>query len=500
MKKNIALLCLMLVAIQASAQFKLKGRIINYSGKEDLIINTPLVYGFHKENSVTIPVANNGTFNINLPAEKQKFVNLIFQRQFYTLLITNNKALTISINEKDKKFEVLSGTALSENKLLQKINIIENPVFMEDQMASLYKGLSFAELNTKLLQPYLTKRDEKINIINTSNISPKNKQLIASEVKYITYNYLNDFARTQIDNKPVIDSMIISVFDSSTIKPEILPAGPQYYSFVDNYLRYLETKAFLKIKKENIKPAEPIPYYGISLDSANVIVKKYGKPYWRWIGSTKNLPEPVTEQYTYQQIINLFHDKDLRQITALSEAFQKRFPSSRFNDGIDQKVNSLKEMLAKNESNTSIEVIKNYNKIQSVYDVVAKFKGKVVYLDVWGTWCGPCKEELKFVPQLKSAFTNKDVVFVYLDMDEEERDAIWKEFIKVNTLTGTHFRKNRQTIAPIWKELLADNQDKAEYYPQYFIFDKDGKIAVSKALRPSDKEELYQQINSVLAR
>lgn len=185
-------------------------------------------------------------------------------------------------------------------------------------------------------------------------------------------------------------------------------------------------------------------------------------------------------------------------MAALSEVFKKRFPQSKFNQEIDQKVNSLRQMLAQNESNTDIVVLKDYDKIQSVYDVIAKYKGKVVYLDVWGTWCGPCKEELKFMPQLKSAFTNKDVIFLYLDMDEEDRDAIWKEFIKVNGLTGVHFRKNRQTIAPLWKELLADAQDKAEYYPQYFIFDKEGKVAVSKALRPSDKEALYQQINSVL--
>ena len=161
MKKNIALFCLMFAAVQASAQFNLRGQIINYSGKEDLVVNTPLVYGFHKENSISIPIAKNGTFNITLPTKAQNFVSLIFQRQFYLLLITKNKTLTASINENDKKLELLSGTALSENKLLQKINIMENPVFMEEQARHFYEGLSFSELNTRLIQPYFAKRDEK---------------------------------------------------------------------------------------------------------------------------------------------------------------------------------------------------------------------------------------------------------------------------------------------------------------------------------------------------
>ncbi|MGO4291557.1 TlpA family protein disulfide reductase [Chitinophaga sp. RAB17] len=498
MKKRMALLLSILIGIQVSAQFKLEGSILNYSGKAGISVNIPLVYGFHKENTIAVPVSPTGKFSITLPVESRKFATLIFQEQFYSLLLTSGKHLTLTLDEKDKKLELISGSALPENRLLQRIDVNESPSFMNESAQSDVGKLSFAALNTTLIQPYFVKRDEKINRINASDISQADKKLMASEVKYITYNYLNDFARTQVNNREVIDSIILSVFDNSIIKPEVFPAGPQYYFFADNYLRYLETKAFLKIKQEKIKPEESIPYFRISFDSANIIVKKYGKPYWRWIGSINNFPDAVTEQYTFQQIVNLYDNKDLRPTTALSDAFKKRFPSSKYNRVIDQRVNTLKELLAQNESDAHIQVVKQ--EVQSVYDVIKDFKGKVVYLDVWGTWCGPCKEELKHIPALRSAFVNKDVVFVYLDMDDDDRDTVWKEFIKVNGLKGTHFRKNRQTIAPLWKELLADNQDKAEYYPQYFIFDKEGKLAVSKAFRPSDKAVLYQQINTVLSR
>lgn len=498
MKKCRALLIFIFIGIQVSAQFKLKGKIMNYSGKAELSVNIPLVYGFHQENSISIPVSKDGTFNITLFVKPQKIGNLIFQKEFYTLLLTSGKDLTVMLDENDKKLKLISGTSLPENKLLQNINIEEQPFFMSEQMLSRFQKLAFTALSTELIQPYFAKQDEKVDRIYASDISLPDKKLIASEVKYNTYNHLSDFARTAVSDKKVIDSIIISIFDSSIIKPEVFPAGPQYYFFVDNYLRYLETKAFLKIKKENIKPADPIPYYRISLDSANIIVKKYGKPYWRWIGGINNLPDVVNEQYTFQQIVNLYSDKDLRQTAALSEAFKKRFPSSKHNYDIDQKMNALKEMLVQNESNSNIQIVKH--DIQSVYDVIKGFKGKVVYLDIWGTWCGPCRDELKYIPELRSTFIDKNVVFVYLDMDDDDRDAIWQEFIKVNGLTGTHFRKNRQTIAPLWKELLLNSQDKAEYYPQYFIFDKEGKLAVTKAFRPSNKDVLYQQINAVLSR
>ncbi|MCY1519257.1 Thiol-disulfide oxidoreductase ResA [compost metagenome] len=315
----------------------------------------------------------------------------------------------------------------------------------------------------------------------------------------MTYNYLKDLARgPQAANKASVDSLITDVFDHSNTKPEVFPAGPQYYHFVDNYIRYLETKAFVQIKKENIKPNEPIPYFGISLDSANAIIKKNGKPYWRWIGMLQNFPQNVVEQYTYQQITSLFYDKDLQPFEALAKAYINKFPTSQYNSAINTKIATLRTLLAKNEQNTAIKIVHDFEKINSIYEVIKPLKGKVVYLDVWGTWCGPCKVELQYLPELKARFANKDVAYVYLDLDDDDMDGHWREFIKVNNLTGLHLRKTKQTIAPFWKELLANTNNKAEYYPQYFIFDKEGKLVVSKANRPSSRELLYAQIEEVL--
>jgi thiol-disulfide isomerase/thioredoxin len=499
MKKYIPLLYLLLCNVSAFAQFKLNGKITNYSGKEKLIINIPQVYGFYRENSITIPVSKNGTFSITLPVKAQKFANLIFTNEFHTLLLSANKNLTVRLNEHNKKIDILSGSALPECKLLESINLEENLFFMQDNGDNPFGKLGLSEIKTQVIKPCFAIRDKKINMINQSAISLKNKRLISSEVKYMAYNNLDVFA-SQIKSRSTTDSMMIDIFDNIDIKPEVFPAGPQYYAFARNYLSYMETKAFIRIKKENIKPNQPIPYYGISLDSANIVVKNYGKPYWRWIGSTKNFPDVITEQLTYQQILSLVNDKDLRQTEALAKAFINRFPSSPYNSNVRKKLTSLKTLLLQNEVNASIKIFDNYKTTNSIYEVIKSFKGKVVYVDVWGTWCGPCKEELKFIPQLKSAFKDKDVAFVYLDMDEDDRDAIWKEFIKVNSLSGTHLRKNRQAIDAFWKELLVNSADKTPSYPQYFIFDKEGKLTTEKASHPSRTKDLYKQIDLVLNR
>lgn len=498
LKKLSLLAIITMFCLSAAAQFKLSGKITHYSGNQKLQINIPVIYGFYKENSIEIPVAKDGTFAITLPVQSQKFSNLIYQRTFTSLLLTPKRNLNITINEKDTAVKLISGTALAENNVMQQVNLEEYPFFLSGTNEKRYDNLSIAELREKVIMPYYQQRDEKIKKVQASNLSANYKAVIAAELKYIAYNYLNDLPRTELSNKNIIDSFIVDVFDNSDKNPEVFPAGPQYYRFVDNYIRYLETKAFLKVKPNKLLPNELIAYFGITLDSANKIVKNFGKPYWRWIGATKNLPTAVVEQYTYQQLITLFGDKDLRQAEGLANAFMAKFPSSSYNSAIQKNRAVLRQLLAQNELNAKIKIFDGYEKTSSIYDVISTLKGKVVYVDVWGTWCGPCKEELKYNPQLKARFEGKDVAFVYLDMDDDDKDAIWREYIKVNGLTGIHLRKNRETIEPFWKELCAITADKAAYYPQYFIFDKEGKLVVSKAKRPSSSEALYQQIETYL--
>ncbi|TKC05400.1 TlpA family protein disulfide reductase [Pedobacter polaris] len=492
----VLLLVLNIWCIQSYAQFKLSGKILDYDGKAELKINIPLVFGFYKENSVQIPVEKDGSFNIVLPIKESKFANLIYKRTFHTLLLNPNKTLTTNL--KDTTLTLISGIALPENNVMQKVNVEEYPFFFKNDGGNEFSNLSFLQLKEQVLNPYFTQRDEKIKIVNASTIAAKYKLLIVTELKSIAYNYINDYARTQVSNKRVVDSLILQVFDRADLKPLTFPAGPQYFAFVDNYIRFLETKAFVKIKAEQIPSNQPIPYFGISLDSANVIVKKFDKNYWRWIGATHNFPLNIVEKYTYQQLVNLYNNKELRPFKGLSSAFNNQFPQSIHYQDILSKTNSLHKMLSENETNANIQIATGFEKLNSIAELIQSYKGKVVYLDIWGTWCGPCKEELAFIPELKTRFKGKDVVFIYLDMDEEDKDSSWREFIKINKMEGIHLRKNRQTIAPIWKELLANAKDKAEYYPQYFIFDKDGKLAVTKALRPSSKEALYTQLENYL--
>jgi len=498
-KKLILLAIIIIYCQKADAQFKLSGKVLNYNGKAKLMVNIPLVYGFYNYNSISIPIANDGTFDITFPIKETKLTSLIFEDKVVCdLLLQPSKTLTFNIKSVDEGPLFLAGTALPENKLMQDIGFDEPPFFFRsnhDDKPKIFNTFSFDELIANFVNPFKLKQQEKIKKVYASQIDYKDKQIISNEINYRSYYLLGLFTQTADLKKAKLDSLTFEIFNNVPLKSTKLTSGSYHYKFVRYYMRYIDTKLALEVKQGNIPNSAPLPYYGISFDSAMVARTKYGGGYIEFIGAIKNLPHSVVEPYFYQQITDLYKGKDLTNLSGLVYAFNKQFPNGVYYQDVNDKVVNLQKILSANASNKKIEIVE---KISSLPDLIKPLRGKVIYLDVWGTWCGPCKEELQYIPELKSKFKGKDVVFVYLDMDEENKDVVWRDFIKVNNMEGIHFRKNRQTIAPFWKELLANAEDKAEYYPQYFIFDKEGKLVVTKAKRPSSKEELYAQLESYL--
>ncbi len=496
--KIVFLLMFVTASSQSYAQFRLSGKINNYSGKETIKLNIPTVYGYNKENDVNIPIDKGGNFSIVIPIVEKKFGDLIFEKTFYTVLLTPGSSLYVLCKTKDSTITAISGTAAKENQLLTTISLRKQPFFMQ-------KGKSFNDslttiraIEEKVIKPLMKTRDIAIKMVSSSSISSQNKALIISEIKYNAINNLQQ-VRYNIPDKKIANDFYLYLYDSLSTTPDVFPAGPEYYTFARYYLGYLGPKTIDNKVRKGLTDKDILDFYKISFDSANVVESKLGKPYLRWmLANNIRLPQKVIEKLTYKEIIDIYNTNDIRLLEPLVNAYTAKFKTGELVSDANSRLAKLKLRLASNAKNKNIQIVSNFETTSSIYDIIKPLKGKVVYLDVWGTWCGPCKEELKFNPDLKAKFKDKNVAFVYLDLDDEKLDAQWREFIITNNMEGLHLRKTRQTIISFWKELLANADDKTEYYPQYFIFDKTGKLVVTKAKRPSEKDELYTQIEEFL--
>ncbi|WP_285010939.1 TlpA family protein disulfide reductase [Pedobacter faecalis] len=119
-------------------------------------------------------------------------------------------------------------------------------------------------------------------------------------------------------------------------------------------------------------------------------------------------------------------------------------------------------------------------------------KGKYVYIDVWATWCGPCKAEIPYLTKIEERFEGKNIHFVSISVDKMSSHAAWKSYVNDNKLQGI--------------QVIADNNIESDfikkfsisYIPRFLLIDPKGNIVETNARRPSDPA-LVKQLEELVS-
>ncbi|WP_051663911.1 TlpA family protein disulfide reductase [Dyadobacter crusticola] len=110
---------------------------------------------------------------------------------------------------------------------------------------------------------------------------------------------------------------------------------------------------------------------------------------------------------------------------------------------------------------------------------LSSLKGKVVYIDVWATWCGPCRDEFPASKKLVKEFEGNDkVVFLYVSVDQDLN--AWKKMLKGGSVpAGTHINQQSDVAGSLWEKYHLWG------IPRYIMVDQNGKMLEAHAPRPS---------------
>ena len=157
---------------------------------------------------------------------------------------------------------------------------------------------------------------------------------------------------------------------------------------------------------------------------------------------------------------------------------------------------ALKKELAKGAASPSFEGYENYD---GGTTSLSDLKGKYTYIDVWATWCGPCKAEIPSLKALEKEYHGKNIQFVSLSIDDDRTHggswdkarSDWKAMVADKELGGI------QLLAPEgWKSEFI-RAYKINGIPRFILIDPDGNIVSPDAPRPSSPKlkTLFAELN-----
>ncbi|SHL42309.1 TlpA family protein disulfide reductase [Flavobacterium saccharophilum] len=122
---------------------------------------------------------------------------------------------------------------------------------------------------------------------------------------------------------------------------------------------------------------------------------------------------------------------------------------------------------------------------------LSELKGKYVYIDLWATWCAPCRAEIPYLQKIEEKYHGKNIEFVSVSIDKAKDNEKWKKFVTDKQLGGT--------------QLFADKDWESEFVtsygvtgiPRFILIDPKGNIVTPDAERPSSPE-LQTQLDALL--
>ncbi len=122
---------------------------------------------------------------------------------------------------------------------------------------------------------------------------------------------------------------------------------------------------------------------------------------------------------------------------------------------------------------------------------LSDLKGKYVYIDVWATWCGPCRQEIPHLQKVEKDYHGKNIEFVSLSIDQKKDYEKWRKMVADKSLGGIQLFADKDWSSAFTQAYYVDS------IPRFILIDPQGNIVSADAPRPSDPA-LRTQLDKLL--
>ncbi|EXZ03997.1 TlpA family protein disulfide reductase [Bacteroides fragilis] len=387
----------------------------------------------------------------------------------FTLYLTPGSKDTITVT---KDTLIISGTNSAYNRCLKTVNdyqkYSDKLVYMQPHEL---RGITSLEQYHRLADARMR---QALDTVNTSGL---NEEFLAEQRAHIDYIRRSIFIHIarQLSRKEKLPEdwqrELTEVINSS-VNGDYLRS----YRGIGFFVNDLVMMQFTNLENGDLKEIK---------DYASFLFDRYRKFF-----TGDNL------QYMQAQLIyeDEFQGSKTPSIPQLYETYRAEFPNSPFLNVLEPGVKENLRFQNSRITDKDYHILTCDSTITSLEDAVKPFKGKVVYIDVWATWCGPCLKEFQYLPALKEKAHNMDVVYLYISIDRPEERKKWEKTIAYHQLKGYHLLVNEKLGKSLYTEL--GNERQILSIPCFVIIDKTGKIVIRHAAAPSEPEKVIEQLST----
>lgn len=427
---------------QNPPQARLRGKLNEFSSKVVVENFSDIQYMVPDNYNQVINANSDGTFDITIPLTEPTF----FRVGRNKLYLTPGDNLEVVLEHGNSSLSVFKGKGSSANHYLRNTPFPKGGSFVA-------AGQNLCSTPDSTLQKILELANErKKELSNLKNVTKEftrleqariNADIIKSITSVPSYfaarfgkmpaSFQKEFKETfNSISKPIMDSLLKDFIDPSLLQLEV-------YRDIYSYLPLSESKNPQKVAQLT------------EWKSANSLA--------------------------FSQIKQL-RDKSL--IPSLRNKVDS-FKTERYRVVLNQLLDDKMKF-----GNGDIAIDLEVRQTNGTSTNLSSLRGKLIYIDLWATWCGPCLGEMPHLETLKKKYEgNPEIAIVALSVDDNDR--VWLANLEKRKPDGIQWRIDRAALADY--AVLS--------IPRYIIIDRDFKIADFNAAHPSEKE-LLQQLDTLL--
>jgi thiol-disulfide isomerase/thioredoxin len=421
----------------------------------------------------------NGVFKIDCDIPRNYIVDIscsAFKEQLYA---EPGEELKIKLSSGDNDiFKSISGKGSEQNKFFK--------LFIEKFKDDFNDSINEAQMLVSSIDAYessiFAKRKAQMDFVKANsdkkNYSADFNLFVENEINYHYWKELYAYPIINANRDPknmVVNEIPAVMLDNfSTVKINNEPAmiSKSYRDFIKYFIIYSSSKSN-GFKKFTDGAASAERKSSIAREKLEGNIFNY------WIS-----------RYTIEEQANLSPAAVRKLLATLKETDAKKDNYNIVNELAKAKASTpdpieplTNPVLMTGEGAGMIDL--NYKPV-----TFSNLKGKVVYIDFWASWCGPCRKMMPFSKQMHEQLTEKQkksIVFLYISIDADT--AAWKKAIEDLGLEGIHY------LSPgNWQSKIC-SYFKIGSIPRYMIMNKKGEIVDINARRPADSAVLQQLLD-----